>query len=54
MTSTDSGRPLTDAQINAARGILEIDERLGRESDPDIVAAAARKTTWERRGSRAS
>ena len=47
----------TDAQINAARGKLAIDKKLGRTSSARVVAIAAMKTSNEKndagpRGSR--
>lgn len=38
----------SDATINAARGKLAIDEKLGRKSSPRIVRIAAQKTSGER------
>lgn len=39
----------SDAQINAARGKLIIDERLGRSSPPAVKKLAAHLTRGERR-----
>ena len=47
-TSENAGR-VTDAQINAARTKLIIDEKLKRPSKPEIRKLAALKTARERR-----
>ncbi|WP_185981720.1 hypothetical protein [Skermania sp. ID1734] len=44
----DRQKPLRDAQINAARGIIEIDQKLGRQTEAHVIEAAAQKTSYER------
>ncbi|MFD5812361.1 hypothetical protein [Rhodococcus aetherivorans] len=47
MATTTAPRA-TDAQINAARGKLAIDKKLGRSSSARIKAIAAKKTSSEK------
>ncbi|WP_169918170.1 hypothetical protein [Rhodococcus zopfii] len=45
---TTTAPKATDAQINAARGKLAIDKKLGRTSSARVKAIAARKTSSEK------
>ncbi|MFD6897830.1 hypothetical protein ACFWB0_25255 [Rhodococcus sp. NPDC060086] len=47
MTTTTAPRA-TDAQINAARGKLAIDKKLGRTSSARVVAIASKQTSSEK------
>lgn len=53
MATTTAPRA-TDAQINAARGKLAIDKKLGRKSSARVKTLAAQKTNSEKSDARAS